>query len=290
MLPYYAAPPPAARGRRRAARDDERQRLRRADRVRATATRWSGWPASPTCSSSTTGRSRRARTTRSCAARSLVCAARAGSCPASIELPAPPSARCSPAAPSSRARSASRKGGRAWVGHHIGDLKNWETLRSYRDGVAHFERLFAVAPELVAHDLHPDYLSTGYALEREGVELVGVQHHHAHLAACLAEHGEPGPAVGAIFDGAGLGPDGTVWGGELLVGGARGLRARRPPLAGAAAGRRRGRARAVADGVRVAARARGRRPPVPPALAAHVDARALGRGRARSSAAARRRR
>ena len=81
---------------------------------------------------------------------------------------------------------------RAWVGHHIGDLKNWETLRSFRDGVAHFERLFAVAPEVVAHDLHPDYLSTRYALEREGVELVAVQHHHAHLAACLAEHGEDG--------------------------------------------------------------------------------------------------
>ena len=111
------------------------------------------------------------------------------------------------------------KGGRAWVGHHIGDLKNWETLRSYREGIAHFERLFAVAPERVAHDLHPDYLSTAYALEREAVERVAVQHHHAHLAACLAEHGEAGPVVGAIYDGAGLGTDGAVWGGELLVGG-----------------------------------------------------------------------
>ena len=71
---------------------------------------------------------------------------------------------------------------------------------------------------MVAHDLHPDYLSTRYALEREGVETVGVQHHHAHLAACLAEHGETGPAVGAIYDGTGYGEDGTVWGGELLVG------------------------------------------------------------------------
>jgi hydrogenase maturation protein HypF len=115
------------------------------------------------------------------------------------------------------------KAGRAWVGQHIGDLKNWETLRSYRDGVRHFERLFAVAPELVAHDLHPDYLSTAYALEREGVERIAVQHHHAHLAACLAEHGETGPAVGAIYDGAGLGTDGTVWGGELLAGGLDGF-------------------------------------------------------------------
>ena len=110
------------------------------------------------------------------------------------------------------------KGGRAWVGHHVGDLENFETLRSFEEGIAHFEGLFAVAPEVVAHDLHPDYLSTKYAVERDGVRLVGVQHHHAHLAACLAEHGEPGPALGAIFDGTGFGSDGTVWGGEILVG------------------------------------------------------------------------
>ena len=110
------------------------------------------------------------------------------------------------------------KGRRAWVGHHIGDLQNWETLRSFREGIEHFERLFAVEPEVVAHDLHPDYLSTRYALEREGLRPVGVQHHHAHLAACLAEHGEGGPAVGAIYDGTGHGSDGTAWGGEILVG------------------------------------------------------------------------
>ncbi|MFI5122557.1 MAG: carbamoyltransferase HypF [Vicinamibacteria bacterium] len=111
------------------------------------------------------------------------------------------------------------KADRAWVGHHIGDLKNYETLSSFREGVAHFRDLFAVEPAVVAHDLHPDYLSTAYAQECEGVELVAVQHHHAHLAACLAEHRELGPAVGAIFDGSGYGPDGTVWGGEILVGG-----------------------------------------------------------------------
>ncbi len=109
------------------------------------------------------------------------------------------------------------KGRRAWVSHHIGDLENLETLRSFRAGVEHFERLFAVAPEVVAHDLHPDYLSTNEALEREGVEHVGIQHHHAHLAACLAEHGERGPALGAIYDGTGYGTDATVWGGEFLV-------------------------------------------------------------------------
>jgi hydrogenase maturation protein HypF len=110
------------------------------------------------------------------------------------------------------------KGDRAWVSHHIGDLENYETLRSFIEGIAHFEKLFAVAPEVVVHDLHPEYLSTKYALERDGVELIGVQHHHAHLAACLAEHGVAGPAVGAIYDGTGYGLDGTVWGGELLVG------------------------------------------------------------------------
>ena len=116
------------------------------------------------------------------------------------------------------------RGSRAWVSHHIGDLENYETLRSFTEGIEHFARLFAVEPEVVAHDLHPEYLSTKYALDLDGVELVGVQHHHAHLAACLAEHGEPGPALGAIFDGTGYGLDGTVWGGELLVGDLRTFR------------------------------------------------------------------
>ncbi|WCB95113.1 Carbamoyltransferase HypF [Baekduia alba] len=111
--------------------------------------------------------------------------------------------------------------GRAWVSHHLGDLQDAATRASFVDGVAHFERLFAVAPELVVHDLHPGYASTAYALEREGVATLGVQHHHAHLAACLAEHGLDGPAVGAIYDGSGYGADATVWGGELLVGDAR---------------------------------------------------------------------
>ncbi|MDP9378240.1 MAG: carbamoyltransferase HypF [Actinomycetota bacterium] len=112
----------------------------------------------------------------------------------------------------------------AWVGPHIGDLAEYRTLRSYMDGIAHFEDLFAVAPAVVAHDLHPDYRSTAYALARAGVSTIAVQHHHAHLAACLAEHGELGRAVGAIYDGTGFGPDGTIWGGELLVGGIAGFR------------------------------------------------------------------
>ncbi len=115
------------------------------------------------------------------------------------------------------------KGNRAWVGPHIGDLENYETLVSFRDGVRHFERLFAVEPQVVAHDMHPEYLSTKFALGLEGVEHVAVQHHHAHLAAGLAEQGETGPAIGAIFDGTGFGPDGTIWGGEILVGGLAGF-------------------------------------------------------------------
>ncbi len=110
------------------------------------------------------------------------------------------------------------KGERAWVGHHIGDLDDPATRVAYAEGIAHFEQLFDVRPRAVAHDLHPDYASTAYALERERVRTVGVQHHHAHLAACLAEHGGTGPAVGAIYDGSGYGPDGTMWGGEILVG------------------------------------------------------------------------
>jgi hydrogenase maturation protein HypF len=140
-----------------------------------------------------------------------------GYVPASLDLPLP-SAPLVACGAELKATFCLAKQRRAWVGHHVGDLQNLETLTSFRDGVAHFEQLFAVTPEVVAHDLHPDYLSTRYALERDGVELVGVQHHHAHLAACLAEHGETGPAVGAIFDGTGLGTDGTIWGGELLVG------------------------------------------------------------------------
>jgi len=141
-----------------------------------------------------------------------------GAVPASLPLPVPAPRDILACGAELKSTFCVAKGARAWVGHHIGDLREAETLAAFEDGIAHFERLFAVAPAVVAHDLHPDYLSTTYALAREGVARVAVQHHHAHLAACLAEHGETGPAVGAIFDGSGLGPDGTVWGGEVLAG------------------------------------------------------------------------
>ena len=106
---------------------------------------------------------------------------------------------------------------RAFVSHHIGDLENFETLRSFTDGIAHFRRLFDTEPEVVAYDLHPDYLSTKYALDLDGVDLAGVQHHHAHIASCLADNGEEGPVIGVAFDGTGFGTDGTIWGGEFLL-------------------------------------------------------------------------
>jgi hydrogenase maturation protein HypF len=114
------------------------------------------------------------------------------------------------------------KGNHAFVSHHIGDLENAETLRSFTDGIGHFKRLFDIEPRLVAHDLHPDYLSTKYAVDLvggdlAGADLVGVQHHHAHIASCLADNGEDGPVIGVAFDGTGYGADGTIWGGEFLI-------------------------------------------------------------------------
>ncbi|MEV5499978.1 carbamoyltransferase HypF [Nonomuraea fuscirosea] len=107
-------------------------------------------------------------------------------------------------------------GRRAFVSHHLGDLENYDTLRAYAESIDHYRDLFGIRPELIAHDLHPDYLSTRHALQQTGVEHVGVQHHHAHIASCLADNGDPGPVIGVAFDGLGHGPDGTLWGGEFL--------------------------------------------------------------------------
>ncbi len=106
-------------------------------------------------------------------------------------------------------------GGRAYVSQHIGDLENVETLEHFRAARERFETLFRITPEVVACDRHPGYLSTRLAAE-SGLEIVPVQHHHAHVAAVMAEHGQTEPVIGVTYDGTGYGDDGHVWGGEIL--------------------------------------------------------------------------
>ena len=110
------------------------------------------------------------------------------------------------------------RGHNAYVSHHVGDLENLETLRSYEQGIEHFRRLFDLHPEAVAHDLHPEYLSTKYARALDdGLPRVGVQHHHAHVASCMADNEIEGEVVGVAMDGLGFGTDGRMWGGEFFV-------------------------------------------------------------------------
>ncbi len=110
----------------------------------------------------------------------------------------------------------------AFMSHHIGDLENFETLQSFEQGIAYLEKLFRIKPEAIAYDLHPNYLATRYALERASLQplhLQPVQHHHAHIAAVMAENGLDGSekVIGVAFDGTGYGDDGNIWGGEFLV-------------------------------------------------------------------------
>ena len=113
------------------------------------------------------------------------------------------------------------RGSRAYLSQHVGDMDDAETYRFFEESIRHLEAILEATPVAVAHDLHPDFLSTRYAEER-GLPCVAVQHHHAHVAAVLAEHGCEGPHLGFALDGVGLGDDGTAWGGELLrVDGAR---------------------------------------------------------------------
>jgi hydrogenase maturation protein HypF len=111
----------------------------------------------------------------------------------------------------------------AFISHHIGDLENYETLKSFEKGIEHFQNLFRITPELIACDLHPNYLSTRYAEERaekEQLPIIHIQHHHAHLASCLADNKweSDEPVIGLIFDGTGFGTDGRIWGGEVMIG------------------------------------------------------------------------
>ncbi|CAN5479981.1 carbamoyltransferase HypF [soil metagenome] len=109
----------------------------------------------------------------------------------------------------------------AVISHHLGDLDHFEAYRAFERDIALYENLFAVRPALIVHDQHPDYAYTRCVIRRAtelGVERVAVQHHHAHMASCMAEHGLAGPVIGVTFDGTGYGTDGAIWGGEFLVG------------------------------------------------------------------------
>lgn len=113
------------------------------------------------------------------------------------------------------------KGSYVFQSQHIGDLKNIETFDNYREQISHFKRLFDISPEFIACDLHPDYMSTEYAhgyAEAEGIALYQIQHHHAHMASCMADNGLSQKVVGLIWDGVGHGTDGTAWGAECLIG------------------------------------------------------------------------
>lgn len=109
----------------------------------------------------------------------------------------------------------------AFVSQHIGDMENAETLEHFQNTVEIYEKLFRIKPEIIAHDMHPDYLSTRYAQELAGANpaltLVPVQHHHAHIASCMAENGVDEPVIGVALDGTGYGTDGDIWGGEFLL-------------------------------------------------------------------------
>ncbi len=108
-------------------------------------------------------------------------------------------------------------GDSAHLGPHVGDLDNADTTRAFEESIARLERFLRARPEVVAHDLHPDYVSTAHALARPEPVKVGVQHHHAHVVGVMAEHGLPGPVIGVAYDGTGYGTDGTAWGGEALL-------------------------------------------------------------------------
>jgi hydrogenase maturation protein HypF len=106
---------------------------------------------------------------------------------------------------------------RAFISQHIGDLENLATYGAFRDTIAHLQRILAIAPRVIACDLHPDYLSTRYATAQSDLPVIQVQHHHAHIVSAMAENHLDGRVIGLAFDGTGYGPDGTIWGGEVLL-------------------------------------------------------------------------
>ena len=140
--------------------------------------------------------------------------------PEPIELPFPSAQTILACGAHAKSSVCVVKDRRAYLSAPLGNLEDVEAWRAFQETIAAFETSLSAAPTLLAHDLHPEYLSTKYAQARhqaEGVALLGVQHHHAHIAACLAEHGVTQPVIGVAFDGLGYGADGQFWGGEFLI-------------------------------------------------------------------------
>jgi hydrogenase maturation protein HypF len=111
------------------------------------------------------------------------------------------------------------KGKHAFLSQHVGDLENAESYSFFHEAIEHLKRILEIRPEIIAYDLHPDYFSTRWALDQSGMQLVGVQHHHAHIASCMAENHLEGRVIGFALDGTGYGTDGKIWGGEVLIAG-----------------------------------------------------------------------
>jgi hydrogenase maturation protein HypF len=141
-----------------------------------------------------------------------------GYAPAALSLPVASTRPLVATGPELKATFCVATGDQAFLSPHLGDLDTEPAYLAFRSDLELYLEMLGVRPEVIAHDLHPEYLSTKWAQEQEGsAALIGVQHHHAHAAACLAEHGETGPALALVFDGTGLGIDGSLWGGELLL-------------------------------------------------------------------------
>lgn len=108
-------------------------------------------------------------------------------------------------------------GNRIFLSQHIGDLENLESYNFFQETVEHLQKILEIRPQVIAYDLHPDYFSTKWALQQPADERIGVQHHHAHIASCMAENLLDGPVIGFALDGTGYGTDGNIWGGEVLL-------------------------------------------------------------------------